>query len=1047
MPSREKLPFKRLTAFLVALSQFVAISIHLSDTAFAAPAISLPSSFVATTSFADVNSAGTLSISGYDVGATVQATVTTNSGNIKIATTSGLTAPTGYTSTPWTADNSTEIAFKGTQSDVSNALNSLKFKAASVGSNATISIATFVAGAAFDGSSGHIYEIVNNGSVIDWERARCKAFYSNADVSYSGTSRLNSNGCTSSTPLTRRTKDGLSGYLANITTLDEHNFLRGKLSGVGWIGGADTDLEGTFVWMDGPEKGQVFWTSSATRRTTNNFSGSYTPATGREGSTVFSYGSSRFNYWSDGEPNNAGGEHFAEFGFGSNGVGSSWNDCRNGCNRSTYVIEYGDTGDSLAGASGTISVSTKPILAAAPTISGTSRYGQTLTSGTGSWSNTPNSYAYQWSRAATAAGSYSNISGATNSTYVLSGADVGNFIKVTVTATNGSGSTASTSIATSQVLTVPITITAGSRNVTYSGSSAVGTASYSISSGALVGSDTFTALTYNYSSANPVYDSRTAPMNSGTYTITPSAASFSVGLSSYYSITYATGTLTITKAETITVSMNSPSALNYTGSTAAFTPTISLTGLKGSDTATASSVTITQTRSGATCAMGGTCVIGDRGPGGGIVFITPSTVSGNGKFFEAAPDAWYGANDLSTVGKFCIAGSNRENTNEGATQFGIGWGETNTAIFRVNCTGGAVKLATDYRGGGFSNWFVPNKNELAEMAKIPSTVDLINVPNYWGYWSSTEDGSGPASTMSSLTSSSWTMGAVSKSESTRNMVRPVRMFTPCHSVDSCTAFASTSMPTNAGTYRLTPSALSLDSGSLSNYQGVSYASGVLTINKINQTPIQIGQYDAFPGISTYPLNVYGGTGTGVMRRTLTSAGSANCLLTNIIFITASSSGICTVSVTKAADFNYNLQSATATIYWIPFINRYTSSGPTTPTDLGLSGSTAYERRSYETFTVLSFANGSGTAVTSVAKNTVMRIIGTGFDTNDATTEVIIGFLSIPRSSLTINTTNPLANYVEFTLPNSSDLDAGANDVAMKSRKGWAFAPSLLNVTG
>jgi hypothetical protein len=97
--------------------------------------------------------------------------------------------------------------------------------------------------------------------------------------------------------------------------------------------------------------------------------------------------------------------------------------------------------------------------------------------------------------------------------------------------------------------------------------------------------------------------------------------------------------------------------------------------------------------------------------------------------------------------------------------------------------------------------------------------------------------------------------------------------------------------------------------------------------------------------------------------------------------------------------------------------------------------------------VLSFANGSGTAVTSAAKNTVMRIIGTGFDTNDATTEVIIGFLSIPRSSLTIDTTNPLANYVEFTLPNSSDLDAGANDVAMKSRKGWAFAPSLLNVTG
>ena len=1041
MPTVEKRLRRKLTSFLLVLSQSIGLSVYSSDSAFAAPSISLPSSFVATTSFSDVNSSGTLSISGYDAGATVQATVSTNSGNIKIATVTGLTAPTGYTSTPWTADNSTEIAFKGTQTDVSNALNSLKFKAASVGSNATISIATFVAGAAFDGSSGHIYEIVNNGSVIDWERARCKAFYSNADVSYSGTSRLNSNGCTSATALTRRTKDGLSGYLANITTLTEHEFLRGKLSGVGWIGGADTDLEGTFVWMDGPEKGQVFWTSSATRRTTNNFSGSYTPATGREGSTVFSYGSSRFNYWSDGEPNNAGGEHFAEFGFGGNGVGSSWNDCRNVCNRSTYVIEYGDTGDTLAGASGTISVSTKPILASAPTISGTARYGQTLTSGTGSWTNTPNSYAYQWSRAATSGGTYSNISGATSSTYVLAGADVGNFLKVTVTATNGSGSTASTSLATSVVLTVPITITAGSKNVTYSGTTAVGTASFSISSGALIGSDTFTALTYNYSSANPVYDSGTAPTNAGTYTITPSAASFSVGLSSYYSITYSTGTLTIAKSETITVSMNSPSALNYTGSTASFIPTITTTGLKGSDTATASSVTITQTRAGNTCAMGGTCAIGDRGPGGGIVFITPSTVSGNGKYFEAAPDAWYGTNDLSTVGKFCTAASSRDNTNEGATQFGIGWGETNTAIFRVNCTGGAVKIATDYRGGGFSDWFVPSANEVDQMKTYYTTVDLIKVTGYWGYWSSTENSS---SVMRSLDNSgSWVMGAVNKSDSTHNMVRPVRMFTACHSVDSCTAFSSTTMPTNAGTYRLDPSALSLSSGSLSNYQGVTYAPGTLTINKIDQTPIQIGQYNAYPGISTYPLNVYGGSGTGVMRRTLTASGSASCVLTNIMFITASNPGICPVTVTKAADFNYNIATATSTIYWIQFVTNYANGATGGATGITLTGQTAIEKRTYETFTVLSFANETGTAVTSIKANTKMRVIGTGFVSTDTGTEVYFGLASVPHAGLTFNTVDPMANYVLLTVP----ADAETDRVSMySSGKRWATpSPGTLTI--
>jgi hypothetical protein len=1524
------------------LAPLLLIGISNPQLAFASPTVSLPSTLTAGTSFTNARGTGTISISGYDAGASVQATVSVTSGNLKITTVTGLTAPTGYSSAAWTSDSSTEIAFYGLQTDVSNALNSLQYKASAVDAPATITVTTFAFGAAYNPSTGHFYEIVENSSVINWELARCKALYSNSDVSVSaGDSLLNTNRCTSSTTLTRRTLGGLRGYLANITSLAEHEFLYTKLQQTGWIGGADTDSEGTFIWMDGPEKGQPFWNSSSTVR---------------NGTNVIS-GSARFNYFNAGEPNNASNEDFAEFGFGSAGA---WNDCRNGCNRTRYVVEYGEDGDSLAGANGTISVNPRTAVTTEtdtalslsgsqylesaqeapfdiasgstftleawvrPTITNANQillgknnqyslyissngsYGMnfyttttplgtggdtsifragsvrtnewqhvavvrsgasvtgyvngqalaTFTNGSdvssiktgsssfvvGGYSTLDQAFTGQidqvrvWSSARTAdelqsgmstfipspqsnliasygfnelsgtkifnnatsstwetdlnliggsttraqiaetstvdaysvvtfrrsyltsAGGWRVPSGVTRVTALavagggaggsrvgggggagglvlrsvqtltpgrsetitvgaggigvanLAGKDGGNsFFGTLITAIGGGGGGASneygqragrpggsgggtgdasgngtstqTSAGSSDGKGFAGAVGQGGGNWSagggggsvragYSGVDATkpgfggdGTsldisgsticyaagggggiygASYSVrnnaggcttggstggsgvaggftglsasantgsggggagyvnnaagsdlpggtgGSGIIVirwitatapiftgpSSDTLTAgmvetftvsgspispLTRGYrwqvstdtgttwvnattgtgfTSANyttstletttsgtryryrvVVTDSDTAGLSivetstaivfltinprititgssvsltqkygetqTVTYTIangtgtrttaaspnnrtgitwssvSGSAATLAIGaglsVGTYYETLTVTDSVTatttqmfsisISKADTITVTVNNPAALNYTGATASFTPSVSFSGLKSTDTATAPSVTITQTRSGATCAMGGTCAIGDRGPGGGIVFITPSTVSGNGRFFEAAPDAWYGANDLSTVGKFCIAGSNRDNTNEGATQFGIGWGETNTAIFRVNCTGGAVKLATDYRGGGFSNWFVPNKNELAEMAKIPSTVDLINVTNYWGYWSSTEDGSGPASTMSSLTSSSWTMGAVSKSESARNMVRPVRMFTSCHSVDSCTAFASTSMPTNAGTYRLTPSALSLDSGSLSNYQGVSYAAGVLTINKINQAPITIGQYDAFPGVSTYPLNVYGGTGTGVMRRTLTSAGTANCALTNMIFITASTSGICTVSVTKAADFNYNLQSATATIYWIPFINRYTSSGPTTPTDLGLSGSTGYERRSYETFTVLSFANGSGTAVTSVAKNTVMRIIGTGFDTNDATTEVIVGFFSIPRSSLVFDTTNPLANFVQFTLPNSSDLDLGANDVAMKSRKGWAFAPGLLTVTG
>ncbi len=328
------------------LSTFLLAGIVNPQSAFANPTVTLPTTLSAGTSFTNVNSAGTLSISGYGAGLSIQVTVSVNRGYVKIGTTTGLTAPTGYSSSAWTANTSTEIAFYGSQTDVSNALNSLMYQAIAADAPATISVTSFVAGAAFNPTTGHFYEIINNGSTISWELARCKALFSNTDVSVSaGASLMNTNRCTSSTTLVRRTMGGLRGYLATLTSQAEHDFLYSKLTSTGWIGGADTDSEGTFIWMDGPERGQVFWTSTSTRRTTNTVSGSV---------AGFSYGSGRFNYFGDGEPNDAGGaEDFVEFGYGTSGA---WNDCQNGCSRSRYVIEYGEDGDTLSGASGTISV-------------------------------------------------------------------------------------------------------------------------------------------------------------------------------------------------------------------------------------------------------------------------------------------------------------------------------------------------------------------------------------------------------------------------------------------------------------------------------------------------------------------------------------------------------------------------------------------------------------------------------------------------------------------------------------------------------------------
>lgn len=84
-----------------------------------------------------------------------------------------------------------------------------------------------------------------------------------------------------------------------------------------------------------------------------------------------------------------------------------------------------------------------------PAVSGTPQEGVTLLASTGTWTNNPTSFAYQWKRGAT------NI-GSNSATYLLVMADVGSTITVTVTASNATGaSTPAVSAATATVLPAP----------------------------------------------------------------------------------------------------------------------------------------------------------------------------------------------------------------------------------------------------------------------------------------------------------------------------------------------------------------------------------------------------------------------------------------------------------------------------------------------------------------------------------------------------------------------------------------------------------------
>jgi hypothetical protein len=85
-----------------------------------------------------------------------------------------------------------------------------------------------------------------------------------------------------------------------------------------------------------------------------------------------------------------------------------------------------------------------------PSISGVTQVPNSLTASTGTWQRVQN-YAYQWLRCDSTGANCGVIGGATSSTEALSSADVGETLRVIVTASNRNGSTAATSAQTTVV--------------------------------------------------------------------------------------------------------------------------------------------------------------------------------------------------------------------------------------------------------------------------------------------------------------------------------------------------------------------------------------------------------------------------------------------------------------------------------------------------------------------------------------------------------------------------------------------------------------------
>jgi hypothetical protein len=128
--------------------------------------------------------------------------------------------------------------------------------------------------------------------------------------------------------------------------------------------------------------------------------------------------------------------------------------------------------------------------------------------------------------------------------------------------------------------------------------------------------------------------------------------------------------------------------------------------------------------------------IGDTGPAGGMVFYDQGSATNGWQYLEAAPY------DQNSPIQWTVGGASAT----GATGVAVGTGPANTtAVIAVQGAGNyAAKVCKDLMLGGYSDWFLPSKDELTQMLQNLGTKGLGNLVSNHVYWSSTEIDSGNA---------------------------------------------------------------------------------------------------------------------------------------------------------------------------------------------------------------------------------------------------------------------------------------------------------------
>jgi hypothetical protein len=432
------------------------------------------------------------------------------------------------------------------------------------------------------------------------------------------------------------------------------------------------------------------------------------------------------------------------------------------------------------------------------------------------------------------------------------------------------------------------------------------------------------------------------------------------------------GTSSLTKADTLTVTVNAMTPLTYTGAQIGITPSVAVSGLKLTNSVGATPATIRYASTGASsgaCASGGTCLIGDTGPGGGIVFYDAGSQQSWGRYLEIAKSGWNGAGE--TTARWCS--SALASTALNVLTDGIGQGLANSTTIASACGEGAAFISRNYNGGGKTNWYLPTPAEFSLMYSSRGVIDLSQSLIIW------------LSTEPNDANKNWVgvVGALSSPGTGGNNKNDILTFRPIRAFaagETAQNFVLTK-PTDADSYTVRASGLNLSSGSLSDYQGVTYLDATLRINRAQQAQLFLAEYGAIFG-TPYKVIVFGGSGTGVAKVSTASGSATGCNVSGET-LTSTSVGTCLLTTVKSQDKNYETATVTISVYFlqftaeVPLLSIPSAPGP----GIALTGETPIIRDPHAAPTITSVGS-SGDMTYPVAIN------GAGFSASTAANTTI-----------------------------------------------------------